>query len=288
MHGHNDDVHFSSSSIRFHRSSSSKDQSFLSNLQSCSQNFVSQLSNTRLSLNRLVESLKNRHSPPQTRSPRRPNSPTQMLNSVTQLMIGKSSPFSSISLSLIKSNQSSWSDSEVEDIEITPRLNSPLLCCASLSLTRPNESTQSVEGKDVIQQQQQLPKGHSVTRNAEERVLISEVLVRTKDGEELERKDLEMEALAALKACRANSALTIREVQEDVHRIIESGYFCSCTPVAVDTRDGIRLMFQVFSDYYTFLSRRIEKVSCTVFGLEIILIFLPQGRTKPRISWASL
>lgn len=153
-------------------------------------------------------------------------------------MIGKSSP---ISLSLIQSTQFNWSESRDENVETIRGLSSPLLCCASLSLTRPNESTQSVEGKDTVQQQ----KGHSVSRNAEERVLISEVLVRTKDGEELERKDLEMEALAALKACRANSALTIREVQEDVHRIIESGYFCSCTPVAVDTRDGIRLMFQV-------------------------------------------
>ncbi|KAK4419541.1 Outer envelope protein 80, chloroplastic [Sesamum alatum] len=79
----------------------------------------------------------------------------------------------------------------------------------------------------------------------EERVLISEVFVRNKDGEELERKDLEAEALNALKASRANSALTVREVQEDVHRIIASGYFMSCMPVAVDTRDGIRLIFQV-------------------------------------------
>ncbi|CAL9230920.1 unnamed protein product [Arabidopsis halleri] len=237
MHDHHqDDVRFSSSSIRIH-SPSSKEHSLLTNLKSCSKTFVSQLSNTRLSLNQMFESLRNRHTPP--RSVRRPNLPTQMLNSVTQLMIGKSSP---ISLSLIQSTQLNWSsDSGDENVEIIRGLNSPLLCCASLSLTRPNESTQSVEGKDMIQQQ----KGHSVSRNAEERVLISEVLVRTKDGEELERKDLEMEALAALKACRANSALTIREVQEDVHRIIESGYFCSCTPVAVDTRDGIRLMFQV-------------------------------------------
>lgn len=88
------------------------------------------------------------------------------------------------------------------------------------------------------------------TRAAEEeRVLISEVLVRNKDGEELERKDLEAEAVNALKASRANSALTVREVQEDVHRIIASGYFMSCMPVAVDTRDGIRLIFQVFSHY---------------------------------------
>ncbi|GAB2229299.1 hypothetical protein Droror1_Dr00023437 [Drosera rotundifolia] len=82
-------------------------------------------------------------------------------------------------------------------------------------------------------------------REEEERVLISEVLITNKDGEELERKDLEAEAVAALKASRANAALTVREVQEDVGRIIESGWFSSCSPVAVDTRDGIRLVFQV-------------------------------------------
>lgn len=161
-------------------------------------------------------------------------------------MIGSKSPL--LSLSLIQSISSDFGAES--DAATTGISSSPLLCCASLSLNRPSESsTQSVvEGKEVIQQQQQVQKGHSsatTSRNAEERVLISEVLVRTKDGEELERKDLEVEALAALKACRANSALTVREVQEDVHRIIESGYFCSCTPVAVDTRDGIRLMFQV-------------------------------------------
>ncbi|KAJ6414397.1 hypothetical protein OIU84_003403 [Salix udensis] len=147
--------------------------------------------------------------------------------------------------------------------------NSPLLCSASLSLTRPSspgsgpkslpilcsaslslsnyqlgDSTQS--DSVVAQQKSGGASGvHGPSRYDEERVLISEVLVRNKDGEELERKDLEAEALAALKACRANSALTVREVQEDVHRVISSGYFCSCMPVAVDTRDGIRLVFQV-------------------------------------------
>ncbi|KAJ0714147.1 putative bacterial surface antigen (D15), POTRA domain, surface antigen D15 [Helianthus annuus] len=112
----------------------------------------------------------------------------------------------------------------------------PLLCSASLALTKADE-----EGGELTQSS----KSHSVSRNDDERVLISEVLVRNKDGEELERKDLEEEAIAALKRCRPNSALTMREVQEDVHRIIGSGYFCSCMPVAVDTRDGIRLVFQV-------------------------------------------
>lgn len=61
----------------------------------------------------------------------------------------------------------------------------------------------------------------------------------------MERKDLEEVAAAAIRSCRPNSALTVREVQEDVHRIVDSGLFSSCMPVAVDTRDGIRLVFQV-------------------------------------------
>lgn len=112
----------------------------------------------------------------------------------------------------------------------------PLLCSTSLALTRGDE-----EGGEVTQSS----KSHSASRHDDERVLISEVLVRNKDGEELERKDLEDEAIAALKTCRPNSALTVQEVQEDVHRIIGSGYFSTCMPVAVDTRDGIRLVFQV-------------------------------------------
>ncbi|PPR80427.1 hypothetical protein GOBAR_AA40287 [Gossypium barbadense] len=103
---------------------------------------------------------------------------------------------------------------------------SPLLYSASLSLTQP-DSTESTQD------------GHLATagRYGEDRVLVGEVLVRNKDGDELERKDLEMEALNALKACGANSALTAWEIQEDVDRIIDSGYFSSCTPVAVDSRD---------------------------------------------------
>ncbi|XP_011042089.1 PREDICTED: outer envelope protein 80, chloroplastic isoform X1 [Populus euphratica] len=122
----------------------------------------------------------------------------------------------------------------------------PILCSASLSLSQ-SQLRDSTQSDSVVAQQKSGGAGgvHGPSRYDEERVLISEVLVRNKDGEELERKDLEAEALAALKACRANSALTVREVQEDVHRVISSGYFCSCMPVAVDTRDGIRLVFQV-------------------------------------------
>lgn len=124
----------------------------------------------------------------------------------------------------------------------------PLLCSSTLALTRPDDSTQPQPGGGATFEVAQPKASVSRTRREdEERVLISEVLVRNKDGEELERKDLESEALTALKACRANSALTVREVQEDVHRIIDSGYFSTCMPVAVDTRDGIRLVFQVYN-----------------------------------------
>ena len=74
--------------------------------------------------------------------------------------------------------------------------------------------------------------------------MISEVAVRGKDGEPLERPELEAAAAAALRACRPNAALTVREVQEDVHRVVESVLFRSCMPVAVDSRDGIRLIFE--------------------------------------------
>ncbi|KAL6563947.1 Outer envelope protein 80, chloroplastic [Orobanche hederae] len=133
---------------------------------------------------------------------------------------------------------------------------SPLFCSASLALSNSESSPQSKSGDDsgsVVQYKgdDSLPVtqlknvGYNSRAAEEERFLISEVLVRNKEGEVLERKDLEAEAVNALKASRANAALTSRDVQEDVHRIIASGYFMSCMPVAVDTRDGIQLVFEV-------------------------------------------
>ena len=63
-------------------------------------------------------------------------------------------------------------------------------------------------------------------------------------GEPLERPELEAAAAAALHACRPNAALTMREVQEDVNCVVESVLFWSCMPVAVDSRDGIHLVFE--------------------------------------------
>lgn len=205
-HG-NDDVRFTSSSFKIPVFQPQPPVPF----------FSQALMKTRNSLSQLIDSLKTR-STHSTRS----ESLTRTLHSAAELLLRNT--YSSLT-------------GPTEVIA-----NFPLLCSASLSLSQsPAEGTAQSEPPS----QQQKGQSHTMTRSDEERVLISEVLVRNKDGEELERKDLEIEALTALKACRANSALTVREVQEDVHRIIDSGYFCSCMPVAVDTRDGIRLIFQV-------------------------------------------
>ncbi|KAH9789724.1 Outer envelope protein 80 [Citrus sinensis] len=94
-------------------------------------------------------------------------------------------------------------------------VNLPLLCSAWMSLSQSTTSESAalpeVSSTQLQQKAQQQP--HSVSRSDEERVLISEVLVRNKDGEELERKYLGTEALTVLKACHANSALTVREVE---------------------------------------------------------------------------
>ncbi|KAK6164159.1 hypothetical protein DH2020_001023 [Rehmannia glutinosa] len=108
---------------------------------------------------------------------------------------------------------------------------SPLFCSAALALSDSESGPRRLNRKAAMSRVQEGSDKRSVSEKQR--------------GEELERKDLEAEALNALKASRANSALTVREVQEDVHRIIGSGYFMSCMPVAVDTRDGIRLIFEV-------------------------------------------
>eukprot|EP00850_Spirogloea_muscicola_P010969 SM000066S20444 [mRNA] locus=s66:292568:297919:- [translate_table: standard] len=82
-------------------------------------------------------------------------------------------------------------------------------------------------------------------RDEEERVLISEILIKGKDGGDVGDADLLAVARRALRASKPNFALTTREVQEDVHRIIDTGYFASCLPTAEDTRDGVRLIFRV-------------------------------------------
>ncbi|CAN6440487.1 unnamed protein product [Victoria cruziana] len=121
-------------------------------------------------------------------------------------------------------------------------VNRGLFCASSLGVSRPEKPIGNTPEREVSGP---VVRASRHTKEDEERVLISEVLVRNKDGEELENKELEAVATAALKVCRPNSALTVKEVREDVIRVIDSGLFASCMPVAVDTRDGIQLIFQV-------------------------------------------
>ncbi|XWS28278.1 hypothetical protein CRYUN_Cryun25bG0053000 [Craigia yunnanensis] len=210
-----DGVSFTSSSLKIPLPSS----------PSLSQTLSSLLAGTRHSAFQFIDSLRNRSNYVQNRRTRSTES-TQSELRIHSLF--RSSPLlCSASLSLTTQNHNIG--------------RSPLLYSASLSLTQTGSTDSTQSGLEVPQKGQLTTAG----RYDNERVLISEVLVRNTAGEELERKDLEMEALTSLKACRANSASTVREVQEDVQRIIDSGYFSSCMPVAVDTRDGIRLVFQI-------------------------------------------
>ncbi|KAI7843074.1 hypothetical protein COHA_003245 [Chlorella ohadii] len=71
-----------------------------------------------------------------------------------------------------------------------------------------------------------------------ERFLISEVDVVGVDGE---LKDIAMKALNT----RANFAYSQKEIMEDMHRVFDTGYFSLCTPVAEETRDGIKFTLEV-------------------------------------------
>ncbi|TVU16416.1 hypothetical protein EJB05_39977, partial [Eragrostis curvula] len=94
------------------------------------------------------------------------------------------------------------------------------------------------------------PREHGKVGGGEARLLISEVAVRGKGGQPLDHPDLEAAAADALRTCRPNEALTAREVLEDVRRFEKSGFFRSCTPVAVDTGNGIRLVLEVEPNHF--------------------------------------
>jgi hypothetical protein len=72
----------------------------------------------------------------------------------------------------------------------------------------------------------------------EERILISEVEIKGVTGE------LAALAVAAL-TIKPNFAYTLDEVQEDVNRVFQTGYFSNCQPIAEDTRDGVRVTLDV-------------------------------------------
>lgn len=46
---------------------------------------------------------------------------------------------------------------------------------------------------------------------------------------------------------KPNFAYTLKEVQHDVQRVFDSGFFSRCQPRAEDTRDGVKLTVEVCS-----------------------------------------
>lgn len=56
--------------------------------------------------------------------------------------------------------------------------------------------------------------------------------------------ELRRVAEAAL-SIKPNFGYTLKEVQDDVHRVFDSGYFEKCHPHAEDTRDGVKLTVEV-------------------------------------------
>lgn len=78
----------------------------------------------------------------------------------------------------------------------------------------------------------------TTSNEEEERILISEVEISGVEGH------LQYEAVKALRT-KPNFAYTIDEVRDDVKRVFDTGYFSSCRPKAVDTRDGVKLTIEV-------------------------------------------
>ena len=72
----------------------------------------------------------------------------------------------------------------------------------------------------------------------DERILISEVEVVGVEGE------LRDWARAALQT-KPNFAYTLGEVQRDVRRVYDLGYFAQCEVRPEDTRDGVKITFVV-------------------------------------------
>ena len=47
---------------------------------------------------------------------------------------------------------------------------------------------------------------------------------------------------------KPNFAYTLSQVRDDIQRVFDAGYFQQLTPVAEDTRDGIKLTLEVSTD----------------------------------------
>ena len=62
--------------------------------------------------------------------------------------------------------------------------------------------------------------------------------------------DGELKRIAESKlSIKPNFAYTLSEVRDDIQRVFDAGYFKELTPVAEDTRDGIKLTLQVLQGF---------------------------------------
>lgn len=59
--------------------------------------------------------------------------------------------------------------------------------------------------------------------------------------------DLQKIAQGAI-TLKPNFSYTLQEVQQDVNRVFETGYFANCQPSAEDTRDGVRVLIEVIAN----------------------------------------
>lgn len=82
------------------------------------------------------------------------------------------------------------------------------------------------------------PNAGGAKSSQEERILISEVVVMGVDGK---LKEIAESALQT----KPNFAYTLDEIQADLARVFNTGYFEECNPEPVDTRDGVKLGIRV-------------------------------------------
>ncbi len=57
--------------------------------------------------------------------------------------------------------------------------------------------------------------------------------------------ELKRIAEAAL-TTKPNFAYTLNEIQEDIGRVFDTGYFTKTVPISEDTRDGVKLTIEVW------------------------------------------
>jgi hypothetical protein len=71
---------------------------------------------------------------------------------------------------------------------------------------------------------------------------------------------------------KPNFAYTLQEVEQDMQRVFDSGYFSKCQSVAEDTRDGVRLTFEASS---------LLVFQCRAALVECLCMFVEKGGFVP-------